>query len=51
MFLRRAWSVPGVSGDPAAVRARRWSDVAIAAWGAAVVLGFVLGQLLDAGGT
>ena len=51
VFLRRAWSVPGVSGDPAAVRARRWSDVAIVAWGAGVVLGFVLGRLLDVGGT
>ncbi|SDF60738.1 hypothetical protein SAMN05660662_2697 [Blastococcus aurantiacus] len=51
MFLRRAWSVPGVSGDPAAVRARRWSDVAIAAWSAAVLLGFVLGRLLGVGGT
>ena len=51
MFLRRAWSVTGVSGDPAAVRARRWSDVAIAAWSAGVLLGFVLGRLLDVGGT
>ena len=51
VFLRRAWSVPGVSGDPAAVRARRWSDVAIGAWGAGVVLGVVFGQLLAVGGT
>lgn len=51
VFLRRAWSVPGVSGDPASVRARRWSDVAIAAWGVGVVLGFVFGELLDVGGT
>jgi hypothetical protein len=51
VFLRRAWSVPGVSGDQAAARARRWSDVALAAWGAGVVLGFVFGQLLDVGGT
>ena len=51
VFLRRAWSVPGVSGDPAVVRARRWSDVAIGVWGGGVLLGFVFGQLLDVGGT
>jgi hypothetical protein len=51
VFLRRAWSVPGVAGDPAVVRARRWSDVAIAAWGVGVLLGFVFGRLLDVGGT
>jgi hypothetical protein len=51
VFLRRAWSVPGVDGDPAAVRARRWSDVAIAAWGVGVVTGFVFGRLLDVDGT
>lgn len=51
VFLRRAWSVPGASGDPAAVRARRWSDVALGVWGAGVLLGLVVGQLLDVGGT
>ena len=51
VFLRRAWSVPGVSEDPSAARARRWSDVALVTWGAGVVVGFVFGQLLDVGGT
>jgi hypothetical protein len=50
-FLRRASSVPGVAEDPAAVRAHRCSDVAILAWGTSVVVGFVLGDLLDLGGT
>lgn len=51
VFLRRAWSVPGVATGAAVAWARRWSEVAIAAWCAAVVLGFVSGQLLDVGGT
>ena len=51
VFLRRAWSVPGVAGDPAVVRARRWSDIAFAVWSAGVLLGFVFGQLLDVGGS
>ena len=51
VFLRRAWSVPGVLGDPAAVQARRWSDVGIGVWGAGVLLGLVFGRLLDVGGS
>ncbi|MDT0275851.1 hypothetical protein [Blastococcus goldschmidtiae] len=50
-FLRRAWSVPGLVDDPAVVRARGWCDVALVAWGTSIVLRFVLGDLLDAGGT
>ena len=51
VFLRRAWSVPGVSDDPAVVRARGWSDAALVAWSVGVLAGFVFGQLLDVGGT
>lgn len=50
VFLRRAWSVPVVAGDPAVVRARTWSDVAIAAWGTSLVVGFVFDDLLGLGG-
>jgi hypothetical protein len=48
VFLRRAWSVPGVADEPGVVLARRWSDVAIAAWCAAVIFRVVLDGLLDA---
>jgi hypothetical protein len=41
VFLRRAWSVPGVSDDPAVGRAHGWSDAALIAWGAGVLVGFV----------
>lgn len=51
VFLRRAWSVPGVSDAPAVVRARRWSDAALAAWSVGVLFGFVFGRLLDVGST
>ncbi|MGY2127174.1 hypothetical protein [Blastococcus sp. SYSU DS0617] len=51
VFLRRAWSVLPVADDPAVVRARAWSDAAIAAWGAAVISRFVFDGLLDVGGT
>ena len=50
-FLRRAWGVPTVADQPAVVRAGRWADVAAVAWGVAVVLRFVGGQLLDLGST
>ncbi len=42
---------PAVADDAAVVRVRGWSDVAIAAWSAAVISGFVLDGLLDVGGT
>ena len=51
VWLRRAWSVPPVADDPAVVRARGWSDVAIVAWGTAVIARFVFDVLLDVGGT
>ena len=51
VFLRRAWSVPGVADDPAVVRARGWSDVAVTAWGVAVISRVLLDVLLDVGGT
>ena len=51
VFLRRAWAVPGVSGDPAVIRAHAWSDAALLAWSAGVIVGFVCGQLVDVGGT
>jgi hypothetical protein len=50
-FLRRAWSVPGVADGHAVVRARRCADVAVIAWGVAVVFRFVVVHLLDLGGT
>jgi hypothetical protein len=50
VFLRRAWSVPGIAADPVAVRARRWSEVAAVSWGASVVLHAVVDVLLDRGG-
>ena len=36
-FLRRAWSDPAVRNEPAVIRARRLSDLAMAAWGVAIV--------------
>ena len=51
VFLRRAWSVPAVADDPAVVRVRGWSDVALAAWGTAVISRFLVDDLLDVGGT
>lgn len=50
-FLQRSFSVPGVADDPSAVRARRWSEVAVAAWGSSVLLHVVVDVLLDRGGT
>lgn len=50
-FLRRAWSVPAVAQSPAVVRARALADVALVAWGAAVLVRFVFGQLLDLDGS
>src|SRR4051794_24671506 len=43
--LRRVWSVPAVADDPAVVRARRCADVAVVAWGTALLLRLVFEQL------
>ena len=51
VFLRRALSDPLVADDPAAVRARGRSDVAVTAWSVSLVAGLVLDTLLDVGGT
>jgi hypothetical protein len=37
-FLRRAWSDPEVRDDLTVVRARRMSDIAMTAWGIAIIL-------------
>ncbi|RBY77887.1 hypothetical protein DQ239_09190 [Blastococcus sp. TF02-09] len=50
VFLRRAWSVPGVSDDPAVVRARAWSETAIAVYCVGVVFRFIGQELLGADG-
>ena len=50
VFLRRAWAVPGVSDDPAVVRARAWSETVIGVYCAAVVFRFVGQELLGADG-
>ena len=50
-FLRRVWSIPAVADDRDVVRARRWADVAVLAWGAALLLRLLFEQLSDLGGT
>jgi peptidoglycan biosynthesis protein MviN/MurJ (putative lipid II flippase) len=41
-YLRRAWSDPDVRNDPQVVRARRLSEVAITAWGIAIIPNFIV---------
>ncbi|MBJ7453654.1 MAG: hypothetical protein JHC71_16455, partial [Blastococcus sp.] len=50
-FLRRVWSVPALADDRAVVRARRCADVAVLAWGTALLTRLVFEQLSDLGGT
>ena len=50
-FLRRAWSDPEVEDDPSVVRARRLSDVAMTAWGVAIIPNAVFAWRPDLAGT
>ena len=47
-FLRRAWSDPEVSADPAVVRARRWAEVATVSWCVAFLPGLAARALPEA---